>query len=52
VMLYFLPLETVPEVVSFKANADAHPQAAINPTLQPPALGQPQPNPGVASFRR
>jgi hypothetical protein len=52
VMLYYMPLDTVPSVVSFKANADTRPQRAELEPKPNPTVGQAAPNPDVASFRR
>ena len=52
VMLYYMPLDTVPSVVSFRANANAKPpRVELLPGSADPAL-TPSPNPDVASFRR
>jgi hypothetical protein len=53
VILYYLGLDTIPSVVSFKASANRKPQRAEqHPALQTPAFSNQQPNPDVASFRR
>jgi hypothetical protein len=54
VILYYLTLDTVPSVVSFKAIDTPKPQRVeLNPTFSQPAFSQSAgPNPDVASFRR
>jgi hypothetical protein len=53
VILPYLRLDTVPCVVSFKANQFVNmPQRADNPVLNSPALPQPDGDQAVASFRR
>jgi hypothetical protein len=55
VILSYLGLDTIPSVVSFKANAEVRPQRAeLHPVLQSPAFpaASTNPNPDVTSFRR